>query len=195
MRKLVIVSQKKTFTIIVFIINASYEKVLCRARGREMVSFISIIILITISLCIDTTNATLPQCSYQCSNPTCDAICVPHCEPAVCQVCYNETGTPECITTDQCSTQCGDPPVYVSDQCPLCDTHCPGTLCDPDDPHCQILCEAPVCSWKCSPCHITKPICVRQCEEPSCVYSVAPSNQVPLWVMVIITVLSLSLYL
>jgi hypothetical protein len=141
--------------------------------------------------------STLPQCGYQCSNPTCDAILEVHCDPPLCQVCHNDTGTPECTDTDQCSVACGDPPIYIPDQCPQCETTCPGTLCDTDDPHCVILCEATACSWKASrPKQCPKPVCVPQCEEPACAYSGAGSSQtshISFFVVVVIILLNLCL--
>lgn len=117
-----------------------------------------------------------PECHWMCSDPLCEAACKPFCESASCQVCHNDTGTPDCSATQACYVSCPLPIVYHNDSCPECETICPGSICDSGDPHCYIECEEPVCTWKCqTPVTCPEPECELQCEEPYCPYSSSSS--------------------
>lgn len=127
-------------------------------------------------LLISTCCLAFPECHYLCTDPVCEATCKPFCESASCQVCHNDTGTPDCSDTAACYVSCPTPVVYHNDSCPECDTVCPGSLCSGSDPHCYITCEAPVCSWKCQkPVNCPAPVCELDCEAPYCPYSGSPA--------------------
>lgn len=56
------------------------------------------------------------------------------------------------------------PNTLVADQCPQCET-----LCDPLPSPCNILCEAPNCTWTCvKPTDCPQPRCELHCESPTC---------------------------
>lgn len=117
-----------------------------------------------------------PACHYECSDPVFYAVCHPVCDPAVCQVCHNDTGTPDCepVQEGACTVQCPGPLLYSNESCPECETACSGSLCHPYDTECQVLCEESVCAWACTlpPSYLRpEPICIPQCEEPTCAFS------------------------
>lgn len=113
-----------------------------------------------------------PECFNDCTDPPCSQICHQFCENPSCEVCHNDTGTPVCSPTLACNIECPIPEEYVSDACPACENVCPGSLCPVDDTHCQILCDAPICSWKCAPPPICpQPVCTQVCDESFCAYA------------------------
>lgn len=113
-----------------------------------------------------------PECFNDCTDPPCSQICQQFCESAICEVCHNDTGSPDCSPTMDCSVQCPLPVEYIADACPACENHCPGSLCGEDDPHCFVQCEAPICSWKCAPPpDCPEPVCTQVCDESFCAYA------------------------
>jgi hypothetical protein len=137
-----------------------------------------------------------PPCVWQCDNSTCEAICHPYCNEAVCQICHNDTGTPVCEATNQCNVQCPIPTLYQNDTCPECEVVCSGTLCDVNDTKCAVLCEAPECSWNCFTPPETvcpAPACGWQCGAAVCPHNSAGNNRASM--LMVPLLLTLSMYL
>lgn len=111
-----------------------------------------------------------PACHWLCDDPVCYAQCHAECQQPQCQRCFNVNGTPQqCISVGSyCTTRCASSDQCPIDQCPQCETTCPGSLCS-NDPDCLLLCEQPQCGWRCAkPRQCRKPRCVLQCEAPAC---------------------------
>jgi hypothetical protein len=108
------------------------------------------------------TFAQTPNCTWQCDDPVCPAICQPVCSPPACTFigCSVGSARPTCWTT--CDT-----PYNAIDTCPLCSTHC-----NPPPLSCTIECEEVQCGWVCDkPIYCHQPQCQLQCEQPTCQYS------------------------
>ena len=113
-----------------------------------------------------------PECRYQSDDPLCRARCHGVCRRPVCS--YLCTGSELAICAEpKCKTVC--PPVTsdtpITNTCPSCETHCQALHCRPTTAPCEILCEAPVCGWKCRRPTLAEcplPHAEIQCEMPAC---------------------------
>lgn len=108
---------------------------------------------------------TLPQCTWSCNNPTCDAVCVNKCLPANCTI-MPMASCPQ-VSGPSCNVLC--PPVNDTTQCPMCETSCaslPQTCITGGS---TIVCEPVQCGFEClAPSNCPYPTCTLSCASPSC---------------------------
>lgn len=110
-----------------------------------------------------------PECTWQCDDPVCPAICAPLCMPPSCQVCDNRTGTPVCQPYGACQISC-PPNQCESDACPACEVQCTNPC---RYPTCFVQCEEAQCAWQCQKPSCPYPTCQLQCEAPACQAAIA----------------------
>ncbi len=116
-----------------------------------------LLLLLTVAI------AQTPNCTWQCDDPVCPAMCRPICLPPACAYtnCSFGSATPACRVT--CEEDGGN----AVDACPVCETQC-----NPPPAPCVIQCEMTQCSWECNkPMFCPKPTCELQCELPACLPS------------------------
>jgi hypothetical protein len=120
-----------------------------------------------------------PECTWQCDDPVCPAVCGFVCQPRVCSIvcpyrrpCPIEPRFFNHCPPDQCE----------SDECPACEILVEGLaeFC----PFCNGTCEELECAWQCRKPDCPYPKCILQCEEPACQYqppTPSGSGRLGLW--------------
>lgn len=144
---------------------------MCNFNTLKRMSRILVLLVIWIACAHGAT--MLPQCTWACDNPSCDAQCLPRCAPLNCTV-ECDVGDPSECADPSCSTAC-DPldGQDVVNNCPTCDATCHPASC-PVSTHenCTVTCEPVDCSWFCvEPVNCPYPQCTLQCAAPSCEYA------------------------
>jgi hypothetical protein len=140
------------------------------------VSFFFFFFLFT--LLVHTSLACHPECTYQCDDPVCKAVCNYVVVRNVnCNVQCNGSYTPlrgQCFQTPACHIIVPDDQCE-SDSCPVAQVQCGSVYCNPAPPRgivCSTLCEEVELAWKCRKPTIQdgcrEPICELQCEQPAC---------------------------
>jgi len=122
-----------------------------------------------------------PDCTWNCDQPSCPAVCEPQCEKPQCEL------RCEKLASTQCDIRCEKPKCEVrcsrsncqSGGCPICENVClPArcqTVCTPSTPSCKPTCSAPKCTWLChKPSNCPKPKCSLGCSNQAS--PVAPSS-------------------
>jgi hypothetical protein len=147
-----------------------------------------LLILLLLFLCVSVVHGQgcHPLCTYECSSPTCPAMCVPVCKPANCEVCFNVSGTiTNCMSlvgTGVCELTC-PANQCESSECPVCEIQCDeqrvcGSRRNPFslNPNCLVMCQEASCSWQCTkPTNCPYPQCQLQCDPPACAF-IPPSD-------------------
>jgi len=113
-----------------------------------------------------------PDCTWNCDQPSCPAVCEPQCEKPQCEL------RCEKLPDTSCDIRCEKPKCEVrcsrtncqSGGCPVCENVClPArcqTVCTPATPNCKPTCSAPKCTWLChKPTKCPKPKCSLGCSN------------------------------
>lgn len=115
-----------------------------------------------------------PECRWMCDDPICELTTRPRCAPPVCEIQCSVGSAAQC-SPPRCETRCPYDQLPM-DSCPTCETVCQPLVCPPSNV-CNVLCEAPSCSWEPEQfCLARYPRCELQCEMVTCMYTPPPSS-------------------
>ncbi len=131
-----------------------------------------------------------PNCTWQCNDPHCPAVCTPLCLEPVCEVQCNSTQT---CAPAVCTVQCSETQ-SPTESCPLCETVCAPPVCAPTVVGCETYCEAPNCTWSCrKPTTCAYPVCQLQCELPVCASVSFATHLGPAMVMLMVMLIIMTM--
>lgn len=126
-------------------------------------------LLLLLALKCSPTNACHPQCTWQCDDPACPAICEANCTDT-CPTSSCDNAGCTCESFSEAKLNNCTPPLESA--CPTCEAIQSGINCQKNNGQecsCNISCELTSCTWDCqTPSNCPKPKCELQCEEPTC---------------------------
>lgn len=109
-----------------------------------------------------------PECTWQCSDPICPALCEINCNEGCSTTACDNAG---CTCSSFIDTSINNCPAPLDSPCPVCDVTEKGQGCQNlqgDSCQCELSCEQ-YCTWDCqTPNNCPKPTCELQCEKPAC---------------------------
>lgn len=113
----------------------------------------------------------IPQCRYECSSNTCDAVCSPICSPIDCTVICNPVDVEGVCNSANCHIEFSSNQ-NILEECPLAEIICDELRCSPKNRPCEIVCQEIQCSWLCEkPIICPQPNCILECSKPACEFS------------------------
>jgi hypothetical protein len=145
--------------------------------------------MILLFLFIIAIKCTIPECSWMCSDPICEADCTAVCLEPVCSIICSPEDTPGECNAPKCHTICPLDNQDPLSSCPSCETICEEINCSPIDRPCNIECEITQCFWKCiKPKTCPYPECQLQCQSASCEFSQSNKLIISLFLFILIKI-------